>query len=211
MQSEDTNTEWVIDSFTTTLLIQLLLWDVALYNSAPWRSCCILSNCKLVNRNQGQNQVLQTETYSENDDCVMWIAWCRWTMNILVQVQDAALNAKYEERGRYSSQNTENCSISHVVQVCHCMPWTPPAELALSMAKEENTMERWRYSFARAAFAAIQLAAEQWVHRISECHSTGRPTWFVAPKWTWPIWPVTSLPCEPSHCSHRQPADGRKT
>lgn len=30
-------------------------------------------------------------------------------------------------------------------------------------------------------------------------------------KWSWPIWPATSLVCEASHCLPRQPADGRET
>lgn len=47
-------------------------------------------------------------------------------------------------------------------------------------AKEKNTMEWWRDSFARAAFPATQLAAEHWAHQISKWPSTGMPTWSVA-------------------------------
>lgn len=93
-------------------------------------------------------------------------------------------------------------SKSHTVQICFCVPRPCPTRLALSLAERENTMEWWRDSFARAAFAATQLAAEQWAHQISKWHSTGRPSWSVAlngvgqfGRWLhWRVRPVIVLP-----------------
>lgn len=64
-----------------------------------------------------------------------------------------------------------------------CVSQPPPAGLALSLSltKQENTTERCRDTFARAAFAATQLVAEQWADQKSKWHSWGTPTWSVAP------------------------------
>lgn len=39
LQSEETNTDRVVDSSTSSVL-QVLEWDVGWNNSAPWWTCC---------------------------------------------------------------------------------------------------------------------------------------------------------------------------
>lgn len=93
------------------------------------------------------------------------------------------------------------------------MTWTQVAKGVAGRGETEKSQCRQarKDSCASAAFTDTQLAAELWADRPNiQVPLYGEANFVCGSKWNLPIWLVTLLAHEASHCPLRQPADGRE-